>query len=86
MRNSEAVVSFNRTSMKAARGWCNSLRSDLFEGVGRHRTETTSSLKKAEIDLARSGNIRKRDISVVIALGRHRETLLEETRHRCCTD
>ena len=81
------VVSFNRTSMKAARGWCDSLRSNLFEGVGRHRTETTLSLKKAEIDfLARSGNIRKRDVSVIIALGRHREMLLEETRHRCCAD
>ena len=80
------VVSFNRMSTKAARGWHDSLRSNLFEGVGRHRTETTLSLKKAEIDLARSGNVRKRDISVIIALGRHREMLLEETRHRCCTD
>ena len=58
----------------------------MFEGVGRHRTETTLSLKKAEIDLARSGNVCKRDVSIVIALGRHRETLLEETRHRCYAD
>ena len=86
MRNSQAVVSFNRMSTKAARGWHDSLRSNLFEGVGRHRTETTSSLKKAEIDLARSGNVRKRDVSVIIALGRHREILLEETRHRCYAD
>ena len=75
MRNSQAVVSYNRTSMKAARGWCNSLRSNLFEGVGRHGAETTLSLKKAKIDLARSGNIHQRDISIVIALGRHREML-----------
>ena len=57
IRNSQVVVSFNRISIKAARGWYNSLRSNLFEGVGRHRTETTLSLKKAKIDLARSGNI-----------------------------
>ena len=69
------VVSFNRISIKAARGWYNSLRSNLFEGVGRHRTETTLSLKKAKIDLAGSGNIYERDISIIIALGRHREIL-----------
>ena len=47
----------------------------MFEGVGRHRTETTLSLKKAKIDLAGSDNIYERDISIIIALGRHREIL-----------